>query len=136
MTPERPVTQWGRCSRGRVWHLLDQAAGRTWCQSPEPIIEWTFDGPPLGGRPCPRCCSRVADVATAVDAAEANARHRWSPDPTLLAHVELDDDALIFRPVVTVDLLAGADEVRAAELRLRNEGPDPQADEHPEDGAA
>lgn len=127
------MIEWGRCYRGRVWHLLDRAAGGPWCGSADPIIEWTQGQPPLGGRPCPRCCSRVRDISGAVSAAVAAARHEWIADAVEgnLDDGELDEELEPPRSIETVDLV-GALADRQAELRLRDEGPDPQADELPD----
>lgn len=119
------MIEWGRCYRGRVWHLLDRGAVRTWCRSSEPIIEWTREQPPLGGRPCPRCSFRVREFADAVTMAALAAKHEWVADA--VGDPDLDEDWSP-RPVETVDLV-GALTARQAELRLRDEGPDPQADE-------
>lgn len=114
------AVHWGRCHRGRVWHLLDQGARDTWCRSGDPIIEWTVV-PPSGGRPCPRCTAAVRELLVAVEAAELGAGQEWIP---VLETADFDDT----RPVADVDLV-GALTDRQVQLQLREEGPDPQADE-------
>lgn len=85
------MIEWGRASRGRVWHLLDRAAADTWCRAGDPIVEWTQGLPPIAGRPCPRCRDRVLEVAGAMQYATGMVSDGWS--------------AFTERPVETVDLV-------------------------------
>lgn len=114
------MIEFGRVRRGVVWHLLNQAGGDTWCRAGDPIVEWTQGQPPTGGRPCPRCYDRIREAAAAMAAAADLAGDNWAP-----------------RPVETVDLVSALT-ARQVELQLRDEGPDPQADEEfdAEGGAA